>query len=126
MRYHLPPFVWAVIIFVESSIPGHKYPPAALGIDKLIHAGIFFIFCWLVFRALKHQIVELVSRMSYFLSVIVTILYGFADEFHQLYVPGRSADMSDMAADALGGFLFILFVVVRQFVAKKISRGVNS
>jgi VanZ family protein len=119
----LPAYLWAAIIFVESSIPGHKFPETPFGSDKVAHAGIFFILCWLVYRALKHQTVELVSKMSLFLAVVVTILYGFTDEFHQLYVPGRSADMFDMAADALGGFLFIVFVVVHQFVTEKTGQA---
>ncbi len=123
VRYQLPVYLWAAIIFVESSIPGHKIPQTPFGTDKVVHAGIFFILCWLVNRALKHQTVELVSKMSLFLAIVVTILYGFADEFHQLYVPGRSADIFDMAADALGGFLFIVFVVVHQFVKEKTGRA---
>lgn len=123
VRYQLPAYLWAAIIFVESSISGQKFPHTPFGSDKVAHVGIFFIFCWLVYRALKQQTVELVSRMSLFLAVVVTILYGFSDEFHQLYVPGRSADIFDMAADALGGFLFIMFVVVRQSVKEKNGRA---
>jgi VanZ family protein len=119
----LPAYIWAAIIFVESSIPGHKFPSTPFGTDKVVHVVVFFILCWLVYRALKNQTVALVSKMSLFLAVVVTILYGFSDEFHQLYVPGRSADMFDMAADALGGFLFIMFVVVHQFVTERNQRA---
>ena len=34
-----------------------------------------------------------------------TILYGFSDEFHQYFVPGRFADPADFAADAAGALL---------------------
>lgn len=118
-RFHLPPFIWAVIIFVESSIPGHAFPSTPLGTDKLVHIAIFFIFGWLVHRALTHQSFELISNMSLYVTQIVTILYGFSDEFHQLFVPGRSADMYDMAADAAGGSLFIVVFLLFRLIQKK-------
>jgi VanZ family protein len=126
VRYHLPPLVWAAIIFVESSIPGHAFPSTPLGTDKVVHVGIFFILGWLSHRAFTHQSSELISKLSLYLTQVVTILYGFADEFHQLYVPGRTADMYDMAADALGGFLFIVVFLVFHFFRKKASQKANS
>jgi VanZ family protein len=122
----LPPLVWAAIIFVESSIPGHAFPSTPLGTDKLVHAAIFFILGWLSHRAFTHQSSELVSKMSLYLTQVVTILYGFADEFHQLHVPGRTADMYDMAADALGGFLFVVVFLVFHFFRKNASQKANS
>jgi Predicted integral membrane protein len=106
-RYALPGIIWAGLIFIESSIPGSKFPSTPLGTDKLVHIAIFFIFCWLAFRAFSHHSSESVRALSLFLAAVTTIIYGFADEFHQLYVPGRSADIYDVAADAVGGFLFI-------------------
>ena len=121
-RYHLPPLVWATIIFIESSIPGHKFPTTPLGTDKLVHVAIFFILGWLSHRAFTHQSSELVSKMSLYLTQVVTILYGFSDEFHQLFVPGRTANMYDMAADALGGFLFIAVFLAVRLLRKNASQ----
>lgn len=126
VRYHLPPLVWAAIIFVESSIPGHVFPSTPHGADKLVHVAIFFILGWLSFRAFEYHSSELTSKMSLYLALVVTILYGFFDEFHQLYVPGRSADMYDMAADALGGFLFIAVFLAVQILRKNASQKTSS
>jgi VanZ family protein len=122
MRYQLPPLVWASLVFVESSIPGHAFPSTPFGTDKVVHVAIFFILGWLSHRAFTHQSSELISKMSLYLTQVVTILYGFADEFHQLFVPGRSADMYDMAADALGGFLFIAVFLAVKLFRKNASR----
>ena len=35
-------------------------------------------------------------------AVAISSLYGVTDEYHQLFVPGRSFDVLDMLADALG------------------------
>lgn len=108
LRYHLPPIVWAAVIFIESSIQGEQIPSTPTGSDKLVHILIFFIFCWLVSRSLGQVSSVLINKMKFFLSVVATIMYGFSDEFHQLYVPGRSADIYDVAADAAGAILFVL------------------
>ena len=125
VRYHLPPFVWAAVIYVESSIPGHAFPSTPPGTDKLVHITIFFILGWLSHRAFTHQSSELVSKMSLYLTQVVTILYGFSDEFHQLFVPGRTADMYDMAADAVGGFLFVIVFLLSHYFPKRTPKPPN-
>lgn len=35
-------------------------------------------------------------------AVVVTILLGIADEFHQSFIPGRDAGLRDVVADAAG------------------------
>lgn len=122
----MPPFVWAAIIFVESSIPGNAFPRTPAGSDKLVHIVIFFIFGWLSHRAFAHQSSELVSKMSLYLAQVVTILFGFSDEFHQLFVSGRTADMYDLAADSVGGFLFIVAFLLFRFLQKNASQAANS
>lgn len=102
--------VWAAIIFTESSISGSYFPSTPLGSDKLVHVGIYGILCWLVSRSFGQVDSALINKMRLFLSVVVTIVYGFSDEFHQLFVPGRSADIYDLAADAAGAILFVLLV----------------
>lgn len=126
VRYHVPPLVWAAIIFVESSIPGHAFPRTPIGSDKLVHVAMFFVLAWLLHRAFTHQPSELVSKMSLYLTQVVTMLYGFSDELHQLFVPGRTADMYDVTADAMGGFLFILVFLIFHLFRKNASQAVNS
>lgn len=40
-----------------------------------------------------------------FVAILLATLYGVTDEFHQLFVPGRSADRYDVLADCLGASL---------------------
>ena len=126
LRYYLPPVIWAAIIFVESSIPGKAFPKTPVGTDKLVHITIFFILAGLTHRAFIHLPSKIVSTMSLYLALVVTIVYGFFDEFHQMYVPGRTADMFDMAADALGGFLFIVVALVYGAARKNGPQSKNS
>jgi VanZ family protein len=35
-------------------------------------------------------------------AILISSLYGVSDEYHQLFVPGRSFDVLDIAADTIG------------------------
>ena len=36
------------------------------------------------------------------LTIVCATVYGISDEFHQWFVPGRTADVHDVMADAIG------------------------
>jgi VanZ family protein len=114
-RYQSPAIVWAVIIYGISSLPGSVIaisPPYQL--DKLFHAGIFFILCLLLNRALLNQrSVPLLSTYHLVLSLVIVIAYGVSDEFHQTVVPGRSPDFYDALADSLGGLACTFYLLLR-------------
>ena len=114
LRYQLPLFVWAIIIFWFSSLtalPHVKTPIIAA--DKLAHVFVFFIFCLFSRRALFFQsALPFLKKWSLVFAFILTCLYGYLDEVHQLYVPGRTYDYFDMLANAIGAFLFIVFFLV--------------
>ena len=48
--------------------------------------------------------------------MILTVLYGISDEFHQSFVPSRDASVLDVLADLAGALLGILAVVVFERV----------
>ena len=117
LRYQLPALFWSIIIFVGSSIPA-KYLPhnAIFTYDKLIHVVLFMIFGMLVFRAFEPMVKRdffVWGRM--FLSVAIVILYGVLDEVHQFQIPGRTMDVWDALADAVGGILAacIVYIIFR-------------
>lgn len=54
-------------------------------------------------RALKNSIPKLSLINTFFLAVIITLLYGISDEIHQSFVPNRTYDIHDIVADGIGG-----------------------
>jgi VanZ family protein len=95
---------WALLIFVLSSIPGGSFPASKLfSYDKLLHAGVYAVLGGFTFLALPRG---WSSRASVLVVIAgaMTTMYGLTDEFHQLFVPGRSADLRDVLADCGGGF----------------------
>jgi VanZ family protein len=104
----LPALGWAAIIFVLSSQP--KLPELPLrfeGQDKLLHAGTFGVLALLCSYGLAFPL----GRRA-LLAAAIAVVYGASDELHQAFVPGRSADVLDLVADAAGG-LFAVAVLER-------------
>jgi VanZ family protein len=95
---------WALVIFGLSSIPGAAFPPSQLfSYDKLLHAGVYAVLGALCFLALSRSGSAKTGALVAIAGVMTT-LYGCTDEIHQLFVAGRSADLRDVLADAVGGF----------------------
>jgi len=96
---------WAVIIFVLSSIPGQSMPRVEiLRYDKVVHAIVYSVLGGLFFLALRQTSSLTVGRLIV-LAAAFAFIYGVTDEVHQLFVPGRSAEVYDALADGIGGML---------------------
>ncbi len=98
----IPAVAYAAVIFWLSSEshPLPFLPPAIFGFDKLLHAGEYAVLAVLLFPALRTS--GLSPRHALVLSFALASLYGASDEWHQSFVPERSADPWDWASDAGG------------------------
>ena len=56
------------------------------------------------------------------LAVAGCFIYALSDEIHQIYVPGRSFQFSDLLVDTLGGLLGVLILFIFAFILKKITK----
>jgi hypothetical protein len=114
IKNQLPAILWGCLIFALSSIPSKNLPHIGLfpNADKVIHAGLFFVFCGLAHRAFRYQPNRLLVQLSLFFALVATVVYGCSDEFHQLFVMGRTADIYDMLADISGGVLYAAFFML--------------
>ena len=95
---------WAGLIFYLSSLPSIDTPALFPGQDKLFHLIAFGILGFLAMGTLQSLHEGYPTRQVWRVACAV-MLYGILDEFHQYFVPGRSADVYDVLADAVGGLL---------------------
>lgn len=91
-------------IFILSSIPGRSLPQVRIS-DKLLHVGEYGLLSVFMCRALRGQMPAWPRARIALLGALAAVGYGATDEFHQLFVPYRSADLTDLAADSLGAIL---------------------
>jgi VanZ family protein len=112
-------FAWLGIILFITLKPGGdaslfeflQYP----GIDKLGHFGLFFIWSLLHFpQVFGLEGVKTPQNMRIWILTTNSLVLSLITETAQLYIPGRSFDVIDIAADMLGA--------VTALVAVKIMR----
>ena len=96
---------WMAIIFALSSEPKPALDLGFSGQDKFLHLGAYGLLGLLCIGAMPRQAGAGYSLRQVALAAAVAALYGLSDEWHQSFVPGRSADLLDLVADAAGGLL---------------------
>lgn len=91
-----PVLGWAAVVFIISA--QHRLPqlPGLLAWDKLQHSTGFVLGGLLLARALEG------TRGATLLAAVLGLAYAASDEVHQIFVPGRHADVRDWVADAIG------------------------
>ena len=108
--------VWMAALFWLSHQPGIDAPMLFPGQDKVFHAGVYGILGIFLLGAMRPVYTGYTSGQIR-TSVVIASLYGISDEFHQSFVPGRSADILDWAADSTGALLAaILFAQLTRFI----------
>ena len=96
---------WMATIYVLSSQPTAKLDLGFSGQDKLLHLGAYGLLGLLCIGALPRHTDGGYSLRQVAIAAAIAALYGLSDEWHQSFVPGRSADLLDLLADAAGGLL---------------------
>lgn len=88
------------MVFGLSSVSKLPTPPAGLSFS-VIHAVTYAGLGALTARATGKGLRD-VSWRAVVGAIVISTLYGVSDEYHQLFVPGRTFDVLDMVADAIG------------------------
>ena len=96
-----PAWATMVLIFVLSSISGLGPLPGGVD-DGVAHALQYAVLAALLLRGLAGARWRGVKVRAAALAVLLATLYGVTDEAHQWFVPGRTAEVTDLVADALG------------------------
>ncbi|MDD2889261.1 MAG: VanZ family protein [bacterium] len=109
-------FIWAALMLIVSSIPNFKVPGVdkIFGIDKLAHLSEYFILAFLVFsgetgyQSLIHRrwkelgILRSSNKYSVPIKLCIILCFAAIDELHQHFIPGRTVEWADFAANSIG------------------------
>ena len=126
MKYYIGPVIWMGIMFALSTdmgstthtnsifIPVIKYLAPEIsrrdlvmtlvGIRKLGHVGEYAILSILWFYAFNQGRTEW-SWQPVLGALIASLIYATLDEFHQSFVPSRTASIYDVGLDEIGALL---------------------
>ena len=86
---------------------------------KLAHFTEYAILGFLAARAFRTSPRESIARRWFWISVSLIVVYALIDEYHQSFVPSRTASVVDSLIDIAGGLTALLFI--RRF--SKIRAG---
>lgn len=121
LTHWLPFILYATLIFYVSS---QRLPELPIlfqinYIDLVAHFFAYALFAYLAYRALSRTPNKVLQKHLLFATLIISILYGFSDEWHQSYVPGRLMSVSDFLFDAFGAIVMVLLLRMKPRIHAK-------
>lgn len=120
---YTPLVIHWISIFVLTSLPSNSMPHFAL-YDKAKHFIAYFVLSLLLSLTLRVQskFEKLKIGFAKF-AFIITISYSTFDELHQIFIPGRDAEILDWLANLLGIILGIYLIKVISHKLNDIDLG---
>ena len=111
---YIPLIIYWIILLIATTVPEPEVPSFGVG-DKFKHFGAYLGLAVLLSFTLHYQNKNLLFKKYFlFAAWIIATFYGMLDEFHQSFIPGRSAEFLDWFADAVGaaaGCIFIYYLM---------------
>lgn len=107
----IPGILWFLVIMVLVCLPGDKVPSPKflldINFDKIVHISMFGILLFLFFYPLSRSAMNKKQKLKWLLILFLgTVAFGYITELLQLFfIPNRSYDLVDFAADSLGALL---------------------
>lgn len=85
---------------------------------KVMHASVYFVLAFVLMI-----LANIITEHNYFgitfiIALVLTIFFAITDEYHQMYVSGRSGQAIDVIIDSIGAVLGLLFYTTYHLVYK--------
>jgi VanZ family protein len=125
LKAWIPAILWAVVISLfstdefSSSSTSRIIGPLVLwiipnaspelqetvhhAVRKLGHWSEYFVLAWLVLHGFEGETRRALRARWMVWTLALVLLYALGDEFHQVFVPSRSARLADSMINFLGG-----------------------
>ena len=104
-----------IILFggsMPSDIMAQKIEMMQFPIRKLAHFSEYALLCLLWIFAFRYN--EFSTKQMYILAFVLSAAYAGADEFHQSFVPGRCAAVTDVLIDSSGAAVASLLHYIKH------------
>lgn len=79
-------------------------------VRKSAHISAYFVLGILAYSLMLEY--HLSKKRTIQISILIAFLYSISDEFHQLFVTGRSGEMRDILIDTLGSALGVAVILL--------------
>ncbi len=95
-----------------------------IGHDTFRSLAHFLEYCGLA-ALLYNAFLQTFNKPKILMSFAVSVLYCISDEIHQIFIPGRAFQISDILVDSLGSATGIIVCVCLYTIIKKIIASRN-
>lgn len=116
-----PVVIYMIVIFALSAQHRLPNPPGGLS-DKSVHAITYGGLAAVALRAFAGARWIGVTPAATVSAAALTTLYGFLDEWHQSFVPGRESSLGDAVADTIGACLAVVALYAWVIIARTLSK----
>lgn len=89
---------------------------------KIAHFTEYAVLAYLAARAFRTSPKAALANRWFLAALVLIVIYALLDEYHQSYVPSRTASIYDSLIDMSGGLVMLLFLRHRA----KIARGTSN
>ncbi len=97
-----------LLVWLFPNISEERIALAHFVVRKMAHFTEYAIFALLAARAFRTSSYKLLRRTWFVAAFVLVILYSLSDEFHQSFVPTRSASILDSLIDMAGGLAALI------------------
>ena len=118
---HTSRFLVPFLRWIDPQISFTTLNAIQLGIRKLGHLTEYAVLAMLLWRALRSGTRwQMRMSISFLVAALASAIFAASDEFHQSFVPSRTASPNDVMIDVLGALigLTICVAVARRKVLK--------
>ena len=90
-------------------------------IRKIAHFSIYTLVGLLLMGLMKTYKIKEIDQVG--LSMIIGIIYASTDEIHQAFIPGRSAQLTDVMLDSIGVLTGVFIVMLLLEIIRRIKKN---
>jgi len=83
-------------------------------VRKIAHFTEYAVLAWLSARAFSGSPRPSIHRHWFLISMVLIVVYALVDEYHQSFVPSRTASIIDSLIDMSGGLVALLLIRKRR------------
>lgn len=125
IKYFIPAIIWMIFIFIMSNQNGTDSSNQSNFIVEIIIKVIKIdshILSFLIRKAAHMSEYAILLALIYYgfnknnylhiylNSLLITFIYACSDEFHQLFISGRSGQFRDVLIDTSGGLIMLMII----------------
>lgn len=116
---YMPLVLYWLLVLTLTSLPGNDLPDVPIN-DKIEHLLAFGGLGFLLNLSLRIQNkFTLIKKYPAWSTIIIVSSYSALDELHQIFIPGRTCDIKDWAADTIGVIIGVIIMSVLIYAFEK-------